>query len=287
MKKLTVLLIIGLLAISLVNSGLAQEEKKVKTEPKEMNREFKELRSIPKVVDRLRALKFLSIKRLEREEVMDIKDRLEECKDKEEVSDCKELRTEAKDWVKERLKELTERILNALVKLKEKINASDSENKQAILDEINSVIEQINAAKEKISLLNKESPKEEIKSSIAELKSVLKSAKEIIRKYHKSNISEERVRNTISRLNMLADKIITRLDRISQQRNIDFSSLKAKVERAKEKVANAEQNLLSGNKEEAIKLLKEAHSIILEVLKEFRASKTDSEDNPSEVENAE
>ncbi len=277
MKKIISFMIMLLLILSTI-SVVARERDPDSDSGDRLGRKFinedvrrvnERLERIPEALRELRNANRDEIRSLvNREDFNKIGLRLKECKSEEEA--CKELRREAKLKAKNTLKNITERILNVLSKLKERIESSGIENKEGALNEINVAIEKINAAKEKVIALTNESTKDEVRAAISGLREALKDAKELIRKYHSKTITEQRLRNAINRFTKLAQNIENRLNRF-EVRDYDFSDLKALLVDLRKELDNAKTDLDAGNKESSLGYLKNAHQITLSILRQFRA----------------
>jgi len=95
-------------------------------------------RDAAKTIDRLK-LRNVQIEHriVKREEAIEIRERLKECITEGDLEECKELRKETKLRIKHSLQRTTNRVLNVLTKLKERVENSDFENKDTALEEIN------------------------------------------------------------------------------------------------------------------------------------------------------
>jgi len=156
--------------------------------------------------------------------------------------------------------------------------------RKLILEEINAAISNLEEAKDKIQGLTRESSKEEIRSAISDLKNSVKEAKELIKEYHhKAKYNKQKLENAIERFNKLIEKISDRLSKF-EERGYDFSDLKIKLEEVKNKVDVAEVSLNEDDFETSLSTLREAHSLLLEVLREFKAGMPEREEKEDEEE---
>ena len=239
----------------------------------------KRLLELPDYVQKLKRDNVAEKAQIVREEATQIREKLSKCIDNEEEN-CKALRSEVKLRVKRSLARITEKTLNVLNKLKERVNNSDIVDKDAALEKINAAIVNLEEAKANVLALTNESSREEVKNAITELKNALKEAKETVREYFsKAQVNARRLQNSINKFNKLIENIGNRLDRF-EERGYDFSDLKSKLDEVNEKVVSAQSKLDDKDNVGALNDLKEAHILLLEVLKEFRADlpKDDADD---------
>ena len=243
------------------------------------------LLKVPDTLKNLRRANALTERKLmKKTEATELKEKLTECRSSEE-QDCKDLKKEARLRIKTSLQRITEMMLNVLNKLKDRIEDSDAENKDSILEEINVAIADIENAKQGIMGLDRDSTREEIKAAISELKDALKEARELVRKYYaKGKINEQRLQNAINKFEKLAENIEDRLNKF-EERGYDFGDLKELLQDLKQETKDAQTELDNGNNEGALEHLRNAHQIVINILKEFRANKPrDTEDEDTEDE---
>jgi len=246
---------------------------------KTLRRANQQLLEVPDLLKKVRRTNLAGDRSmLQKKDAMEIRERLRECKENDE-EDCKNLRKVAKVRAKHSMLKITERILSVLNTLKEGIENSDMENKDEALSEINAAITNIEGAKSNIDALSEDSDREEVKAAIRELKNALDEAHDLVKEYHsKVRINEKRLQNAINRYRKLIGNIGERLDKF-EERGHDFSGLKSKLDDVGVEVRDAQTALDNGELREALGLLKQAHDITINILREFRANISDDGDD--------
>jgi hypothetical protein len=186
---------------------------------------------------------------------------------------------------KEFLLSASDRILDLLAKLYERVNASDAEDKEALLEEIQDAIDAVSAAKAKVEALNESSTREEIRAAVKELREAWKDAEKLLKK-GAHRVVHKRVGLVVQRMEHLARKLARMLEHL-EEKGLDVgvaADLKVKfdaeLDSAQDHLDKARELFDAGSvpeSNEEIRLahadLKEAHGLLKDILKAIRATR--------------
>jgi len=232
------------------------------------------VRRAPEALRQVRGARDVQVRKLiDRAQVMDIRKRLSLCKT-DDAADCDDVRKDAKLKIKNSLLKVGERAIDALTKLRDRIDDEEG------VSEIDDVISKLESSIDTIENFEDDTSREDIKAAISKVREGVNEAKEIFKKYHKkSNINENRLRNAINRFEKLSEKIGNRLDRF-EERGHDFSELKSLLDEM-DSAIDAAKDSLDDDKEGALENLRVANELLHKILKDFRAN-IERDDNVEE-----
>jgi|GEM_PF-6909742 len=288
MKKLNALLVLALLVISAVPAVFAQETAEDTTETEVESDAEVTTDTRVNARDRMQAAR--EKMQQTREKIADtranaLQARADFAEARAKIAGGRGTPAEKQDF----LLAATDKVLELLNSLREKVEASDVDDKDAKLAEIDAAIEAMVSAQATVDALDPETAtREEIRAAAAELRDAWQEAQQVLRK-GVGHVVNKRIGNVVERMESLSDKLDRMLENlegrgfdvsVAADLKVDFdaelASANGNWERAKELFDAGSVQEANAAMRAAHQDLKEAHRILKEIVKSIRASTSGS-----------
>ncbi|HLC86095.1 MAG TPA: hypothetical protein VJG30_02335 [Candidatus Nanoarchaeia archaeon] len=259
MNKKILIPIITLLLLSLVSASILVEESDSASRYKELKEEIKDCH----------------------------KSSLKASQNREE---CQKLLKDFRKSAKPHLINRVERQLSILQTLKSKVEASDIENKQELLDNIDKRIQKLKDMQEKIKKLQEEPANKELRDMALLLKNTIEDSQ------HDGRLaSGHMLSNRISGIIIKAEKLETKLNRVlerlqasgqdTSKANQNLEDFKKNIELAKQKHKSALEKLKEAREKNNKELAREAHALLKEAHKNLQEANAELREFAKNVKN--